>query len=794
MENIRKKFLINRDTSLIRGATAFFIVLCFIYFFVIDDIQAENWKLGMSFWGVLASTIVLCIAYKKFDDFRVFRLSLIMAYIIYLFADVFWFKGMVIDQIEILSSHPSIVLYILNNFFLAVSVVLLIKERIKDWNNTRLIIDAFLVVGLVYVIIWIIFSNEIENAYAIIEYEKLDLFVDFIYIITNFTSILTLSTFAYIEKSQKGKNNIKAIIMGYTLFFMADLVYIYLNLNQVYYADRFVDVIWPLALVIIAGASFKKIETVKTFEVHSDDMENVINKKEIKYDKTAIILITFLSIVVLLMARDILALIVIIPIIAFRILLSKHITVNNSNQVLNNKYEDSNVRVLEINRKLVEINQRLNQLANFDPLTNTYNRRRLIEEIERLIKTSNEDSKFAILFIDIDRFKHINDNYGHDFGDLVLRETAKRLSNVIGKNDIISRQGGDEFVIVLDEYGDTAKVEQICNKVVEEMKREYKLSKRVINTSASVGVVLYPDDATSLELLYKYADLALYKSKNSGKGKFIFFDSYLKATEERRLDLENQMYKGIKGNEFYVEYQPQVNSYTREIIGMEALLRWNNTELGTVNPGEFIPIAEENGLILELGNFVLNKAICDIKTINNKYNTDYKVGINVSLKQFYSDDFVELLKDRIKFYGIKPSWVGIEITESFMENSEITFIEKLEEIKSLGVSISIDDFGTGYSSLAYLKNYPVDYLKIDMEFIKGIVNNTQDLKIVKAIISMCKELGIKTVAEGVETIQQYNILKKFRCDYIQGYYFSKPTSLETIEKEFILDQEDEESV
>lgn len=789
MENIRKSFLINRDKSLIVGATAFFIVLCFFYFFVIDDVAAESWKLGMSFWGVLVATAVLIIAYKKFDDLKIFRLSLIITYVIYLFADIFWFKGVVIDQIEVLSSHPSIILYILNNIFLAISVFFLIKERLKIWNNTRPIIDGVLIGILVCIAIWMMFYDRIESLYLINEFEKLDLIVDFVYIITDFTSIFTLLIFLYIEKVQTEKNTIKSMFVGYILFFIADVVYIYLYWNQIYSMDRFVDVIWPLSLILIAGASFRKLETS---EANIDYIYDNLAHKEASYDKAAIMIIISLLVLILIVSQGMLALIVIVPVIAFRLLLSKHITVNNNNRILNYKYEDSNISLRQINRKLVEGNRNLDMLANFDTLTRTYNRRRLILEIERFIEREDEDSRFAILFIDIDRFKAINDNYGHDFGDLVLIETAKRLSGIIGKNDIISRQGGDEFVIVIDKYENITKIEYICNQIIEEMKREYKLQSRTINTSASVGVVLYPEDSRSLEGLYKYADLALYKAKKSGRNKFVFFDSTLRDIEERRLKIENKIYKAIKANEFYIEYQPQINSYTQEIMGMEALLRWNNSELGMITPGEFIPIAEENGLILELGNFVLNKAIYDIKMINNKYHMDYKVAINVSLKQFYSDDFVELLKDRIKFHKIKPSWVDIEITESFIENGEIDFIEKLEKIKDLGVSISIDDFGTGYSSFAYLKNYPVDYLKIDMEFIKGIATNTQDLKIVKAIISMCKDLGIRTVAEGVETAAQYNLLKKFRCDYIQGYYFSRPISLEAIEKEFIINEESEE--
>ncbi|MGL5098700.1 MAG: putative bifunctional diguanylate cyclase/phosphodiesterase [Fusobacteriaceae bacterium] len=448
------------------------------------------------------------------------------------------------------------------------------------------------------------------------------------------------------------------------------------------------------------------------------------------------------------------------------------------NDLLNIKYRKANELLLQNNQKLYE-------MANKDALTGIYNRRWLIEELKNLTENIKHHRGFAMLFVDLDRFKNINDTYGHDIGDLLLKESVKRFQEIVEEGDFVARQGGDEFVIILKGAKNKEYVSGKCSQILNNMGKEFFLSGKKIKTSVSIGVALYPEHAQNHMELMKYGDRALYKSKVGGKNCFYIYGEDLQKIQDRRFLIENKLQNARIRKELYLLYQPQIDLKTGKMTGIEALLRWKNNELGEVSPNEFIPIAEEIGVIHSLGEFAIAEASRDIKYLNEKYDKNLKVGINVSPKQFFTDGFFLTLRKNMAENRVSPKWLDIEITENMAISNEAEVIRRLEALNRLGVSISIDDFGTGYSSLAYLKKYPVTTLKIAMELIRDLDKGKQDYNIVKAVIAMCREMGIETIAEGVENSHHFQILKDFGCDRIQGYYISEPGTIRDIEGKFL---------
>ncbi|MGL4733209.1 MAG: putative bifunctional diguanylate cyclase/phosphodiesterase, partial [Fusobacteriaceae bacterium] len=425
-------------------------------------------------------------------------------------------------------------------------------------------------------------------------------------------------------------------------------------------------------------------------------------------------------------------------------------------------------------------------MASTDVLTGIYNRRKLIEELENLTEKKFKLDKFTLLFLDLDGFKNINDNYGHDTGDQLLKECAKRLVRSVGRNNFVARQGGDEFVIILKDESDREYISKKSQEILKNMEHEFVLNGKTLKISMSIGAAVFPKDALNYRELMKCSGYALAKSKKNGKNQFQIYDEELQKHQIRKSLIETYIKNPQIKEELYILYQPQIDTKSGKLVGIEALLRWRNSELGEVSPKEFIPIAEEVGAIHLIGKIVIEEASKTIKYINEKYGKNIKMGINVSPKQFFSEDILSTLEKNIEENGIDPKWLDIEITENTAMTNDSTLIVKLREMSRLGLTISIDDFGTGYSSLAYLKNYPVNTLKIAMDLVKDLnKGNKQDYQIVKAVTAMCKELGIETIAEGVENSENFQILKEMGCDRIQGYYFSRPIRLEDVEKDFL---------
>lgn len=415
--------------------------------------------------------------------------------------------------------------------------------------------------------------------------------------------------------------------------------------------------------------------------------------------------------------------------------------------------------------------------ANFDVLTGLPNRRMFLDRLDMEIKKAHREQRsMALLFIDLDRFKEINDTLGHHVGDELLVQAANRLRECVRETDTVARLGGDEFTVVLSQLHGTEDVERLTQEVIEKLAEPYRLAGEVAHVSASVGVTLYPTDANNLEQLLRNADQAMYVAKEQGRNRFSFFTPALQEIAQLRLRLIGELKQAMESEQFRVYFQPIVELSSGKIFKAEALLRWQHPQRGLVSPMTFIPLAEEIGLINPLGEWVFRESTQQVKRWRELTNNPaFQVSVNVSPVQFHSkNDTVRLMIEHLRNIGLAGSGVAIEITEGLLLNRDDMTAKQLLQFRDAGVQVSIDDFGTGYSALSYLKKFDIDYLKIDQSFVRNMVADPADFALCEAIVIMAHKLGLKVIAEGVETVAQRDLLQQIGCDFGQGYLFAKP--------------------
>jgi len=420
---------------------------------------------------------------------------------------------------------------------------------------------------------------------------------------------------------------------------------------------------------------------------------------------------------------------------------------------------------------------RLHELVNHDPLTGLPNRRLFNELLEHAIKRAErEHHQIALLFVDLDRFKAINDSLGHQVGDKLLYEVSKRIHHAMRDSDIVARLGGDEFLVMMDMIKHPQDAALIAQKIIYALQVEFFIDGKEIFIGASVGISIFPKDGADVDSLIKAADIAMYQVKNRGKNNHCFYSDDLSKNAVERFTIESQLRHALERNQFEMYYQPQISLLTGDIIGAEALIRWRHPELGLVSPAKFIPIAEETGLIVQIGEWVLRQAALQaIEWINDGYTMQW-ISVNVSGVQIMRSNFYDTVYGILIETNCNPNILELEITEStVMQNTEFV-IDTFNNIKQLGVRVAIDDFGTGYSSLSNLKRLPLDKIKIDQSFVRGLPDDLDDAAITNTINAMACSLGFTVIAEGVETLAQAAFLKNMGCLEAQGYLYSKPVS------------------
>jgi diguanylate cyclase (GGDEF)-like protein/PAS domain S-box-containing protein len=418
------------------------------------------------------------------------------------------------------------------------------------------------------------------------------------------------------------------------------------------------------------------------------------------------------------------------------------------------------------------------QQAHFDALTGLPNRNMLRDRLEQEIKKSRRDGlQLACLFIDLDHFKEVNDTLGHDSGDQLLIEAARRIQGCVRESDTVARMGGDEFTVILTDVIDARSVERILTKILHALEAVFQLADELVFVSASIGITMYPLDATEIEDLFKNADQALYVAKGAGRNRFSFFTPALQQAAQTRVRLANDLRAGLTGNQFRVVYQPIVELATGAIHKAEALIRWHHPTRGLIGPSAFIPIAEASGLIVDIGDWVFQQAAHQVQRWRASLNPNFQISVNKSPVQFHQSGTISAPWVRqLKAMGLPGESIVVEITEGLLLDTSSNVADQLLELRDAGIRVSLDDFGTGYSSLSYLQKFDIDFIKIDQSFVRHLIAASTDLALCKAIIVMAHELGIKVIAEGVETTLQRDLLAAAGCDYAQGYLFAEAMS------------------
>ncbi|MDE2586044.1 MAG: EAL domain-containing protein, partial [Betaproteobacteria bacterium] len=424
------------------------------------------------------------------------------------------------------------------------------------------------------------------------------------------------------------------------------------------------------------------------------------------------------------------------------------------------------------------------QQANFDALTQLPNRQMFHDRLVHEAQVSDRSGRpMALMLIDLDRFKEINDTLGHDKGDILLVEAAKRIAACVRKSDTVARLGGDEFTVILSSLDDKESIERVAQTINEKLADPFLLGTDEAFISASIGITLYPDDSRDLDVLFKNADQAMYVAKNAGRNRFSYFTPDLQEAALTRLRLTNDLRAAMTAEQFQVYYQPIVDLASGEICKAEALIRWHHPEYGTVSPVEFVPLAEETGLIVPIGDWVFRQAVQQVRQWRSRFHKDFQISINKSPVQIRHDDAAfSQWPEYLAQHGMPGQSVVIEITEGLLLNAEAKINEKLLAFRDAGIQVSIDDFGTGYSSLAYLKRFDIDYLKIDRSFVHNLNVDADDQALCEAIIVMAHRLGLKVIAEGVETTDQRDLLIAAGCDFAQGYFYSEPLPPDQFER------------
>jgi diguanylate cyclase (GGDEF)-like protein len=426
--------------------------------------------------------------------------------------------------------------------------------------------------------------------------------------------------------------------------------------------------------------------------------------------------------------------------------------------------------------------EKLLRLANYDPLTTLPNRTLFNDRLEQEIKKAHRTkSPLALLLIDLDRFKEVNDTLGHGIGDLLLVEVARRISECVRETDTVARLGGDEFTVILNELNDSSQTERIAQDIIHQLAKPFTLDANTVYMSASLGIAIYPSDGQDIENLLKHADQAMYGAKADGRNRFGYFTESMQQQFNEKLALTNDLRHALLRNELQVYYQPIVELCSGHILKAEALLRWKHPQRGMISPAIFIPLAESSGLIHEIGEWVFNEAIACVNRWRDQFGRIIQVSVNKSPIQFERSNkatWPEMLTN----LGLPGNSITVEITEGLLLKESGKAKQQLLEFKNSGIEVSIDDFGTGFSALSYLKRFDIDYLKLDRSFVKDMVVNEDDRILSEAIIVMAHKLGIKTIAEGVETEGQLTLLKSFGCDYVQGFLYSPAVPAAEFEK------------
>jgi diguanylate cyclase (GGDEF)-like protein len=694
-------------------------------------------------------------------------------------ADIAW--AVISSQGNDPTANPAIwVVYAMSNLFIVLALFVFAVKQFSKWNFAQICIDAIIIGLMLMVFIWIVYLNKDASIFRTM------MQTDFTSLFSIISDIIILtSVLLWVLSIRTGKIPYYIIIMacGVALFAFADMLYYYIDFRGLYFPNSPIDFAYALSMYVIAfGALLKTYKSSAEFDEKS--FSNVGLKSRWGYLLSLPLLTALLyvsGVVHIDLNFEDMATFAIL--IFLYVALSKYVQLSIENERLLSIQKINN-ETLE--QRVMEQIRELRYLANQDTLTSLHNRRYFINYLEESIETILPTETLALLLLDLDRFKTINDSFGHDAGDKVLIELAKRMTDWNNCGAILARLGGDEFGFIFIGRYTQEDIDLFCTQITDFCNKPVSIGGNVLEFTISIGVALLSPDASEANVLMKNADIAMYQAKAQGYNRYQFFDALLSQDIINSNKIEMLLKQTDIEKDFELYYQPQFSLPDKKLLGAEALIRWKNAQYGYIPPNIFIPVAEKIDYITKIGKWVLCQSVRQAKAWNRLQLMPVKVGINISPKQLGEETFIDALKALITDSQVDTAWLDAEITESTM----ITETEKMHTVfgalKDMGISISIDDFGAGYSAFGYLNKYPFDRIKIDKSLIDNISSyNISGIFIVKSIISMAKSIGIKTIAEGVETEEQLNTLIELGCDQVQGYLLGRPVPAQEFEKKFM---------
>ena len=675
-------------------------------------------------------------------------------------------------------------LYTGSNLFLLAAVGTFATSQFKRWNRAKLLLDAIMFSAVSVFTIWILFYNRSHDILAVLMQDGM---LSVVSVLADFMIAMSVAIWFLSVKNGRVPLFVLLTMLAVAAFSLTDLVYWQVSYTGGYYPGSVLDVLAVASLLLGAVSGILRMRREDQIMLQPGSL----GTRTGRLVKEAVMLLLPLTAMALqgFVMTELLAFIVAAVIykslsvhfeagIRKEQLLDREIKLNEE---LGQVIERHTRELRQMNEELREKNEELEFLSNRDTLTNLFNRRYILTRLQSSLSETKPGEYVALMYIDLDRFKVINDMYGHDMGDKVLLEVSQRFKGFAGENGMLARMGGDEFVFVLTGLADIREPAACAAHIIEQCSRNIYVDDYVFSPSLCIGISLYPLDAHDVGTMLKNADIALYHAKEQGVGRFAVFSRMIRQKTQQRNTIEILLRGGSINSEFSVHYQPQFSIPDQKLIAAEALVRWRNAELGAVSPAEFIPIAEETHRINDIGLWVLEQATAQALTWNSRYGGDLVIGVNISPLQLNSSGLMEKLQSLSGGGGFNPAWLDIEITESVALEGEYRLAQIFNLFKAIGMSVSIDDFGAGYSSIMSLKQYSFDRIKIAKPLIDSITASERNEQIVRALVLLARSIGMKTIAEGVETRAQLSKLAAIGCDQVQGYLLGRPVPSDEFE-------------
>lgn len=769
--------------SKVKSSIHFSIIMYFIIYFISTLYESNFWGDVLSPIGTIITFVILLYVFKKSTRMSSIWLILSMSALSWAIADVAWAICELIFEIDPENISMFNVLYLMPNIFILASGTIFFGKIIKKLNGIQLLLDAIAISVSGITLFWVLYMHNSFNIFI----ESTDNVILFLYVISDFIVISSIATFILSIRKGKIPSGIYLTFFAAVFYSVIDLLYSYVYFYDLYVPNSIIDSGYIFAYLLFAYGGLLVLKQQDNIQVN----KFYIEFENSGTDRNGLLLLVFPAIFIIFRGFQYTELILFILIYILYEALSLYVQNAMKNEKLLIKEKDINLtleeKVAERTKELLIKNKELEYISNHDFITNMYNGRYFKDALDDLLKIKDNNNKITLFYIDLDRFKTINDTYGHDVGDQVLIEISKRLAMTNNDDNILARLGGDEFIILIKGSYSIQEIENIINDMIKFCNEPIYIDNYQFRVTLSVGVTTFPKDGETRSALMKNADIAMYYSKSKGYNKYSFFNSFMNNIILEKNEIEMLLRNADYNKEFQLYYQPQVNIQNEKLVGVEALIQWNSPVKGNIRPDKFIKIAEEIGCIEEISDWVMNEAARQIYEWNTKYKVNLKMGINISPKQLDGINFIIKFKNIIDTYKLNPQWLDIEITENIAMKGEATLEEIFASLDGLGISTSIDDFGTGYSSLSYIKQFSFERLKIAKELIDKISTDPGNKHIVEAIVKMSKALDVITIAEGVEIYEELQILKDIGCDEIQGYIFSKPLPAREVEEKFLND-------